>query len=255
MLAKIVNDKKEELEQRQKEVPLSVLKERLAQREEPLDFKSAITGERIRLIAEVKQASPSRGILASNFDPVALAGTYAASGAAAISVLTESNYFKGSLDHLAAIRREVKVPLLRKDFIFEPYQVYESRAYGADAILLIVAILHREQLGELLALSRKLGLRSLVEVHDEVELEIALSGDAEIIGINNRDLKTFQIDINTTGRLRSLIPPNRIVVSESGISSREDMVKLGGWSVNAVLVGEALLTAGDIPTKMSELLA
>ena len=253
MLAKIVNDKKEELEQRQKELSLSVLKERLAQREEPLDFKSAITGEQIRLIAEVKQASPSRGVFASNFDPVALAGTYAASGAAAISVLTESKYFRGSLDHLEAIRREVKVPLLRKDFIFEPYQVYESGVYGADAILLIVAILNREQLEELLVLSRKLGLSSLVEVHDEDELEIALSINAEIIGINNRDLKTFRIDINTTGKLRSLIPPNRIVVSESGISGHEDMVKLRSWGVNAVLIGEALITAGDIPAKMSEL--
>ena len=253
MLAKIVNDKKEGLKQVKRNMPVSNLKERIIQREEPLDFKSAITGGQVRLIAEVKQASPSRGVLVSNFDPVALAGTYADSGAAAISVLTESNYFKGSPDHLAAIRREVKIPLLRKDFIFEPYQVYESRAYGADAILLIVAILNQAQLEELLMLSHTLGMDSLIEVHDEDELERALSIDAKIIGINNRDLKTFRIDINTTGRLRPLIPPGRSVVSESGISSREDMAKLRGWGVNVVLVGETLITAGGIPAKMSEL--
>ncbi|MFC1912282.1 indole-3-glycerol phosphate synthase TrpC [Chloroflexota bacterium] len=255
MLDKIVNDKKEELKQVKKSQPLSALKERIAQREETLDFKGAITGGQVRLIAEVKQSSPSRGVLAPDFDPVALAGTYAESGAAAISVLTESNYFRGSLDHLEAIRGEVTIPLLRKDFIFEPYQVYESRACGADAILLIAAILNQSQLEELFMLSRQLGLESLVEVHDEGELERVLAIGAGIIGINNRDLKTFQIDTNTTGRLRSLIPTDRIVVSESGISGREGMTKLKRWGVNAVLVGEALITAGDIPAKMKELLS
>jgi len=253
MLNKIITRKREEVEQRKRELPISALKERIARQRAPLDFASALSGERTRLIAEVKRASPSRGLLCPDFAPVALAKTYADNGAAAISVLTEINYFQGSLDHLAAIRETVNIPLLRKDFIFDPYQVYESRAYGADALLLIVAILPQAQLEELLALSHSLGLRCLVEVHDESEVERALSSGAEIIGINNRDLKTFQVDINTTRRLRRLIPQERIVVSESGISHRGDMEKLRAWGVNAVLVGEALVTAGDIPAKMREL--
>jgi indole-3-glycerol phosphate synthase len=169
-------------------------------------------------------------------------------------VLTEANYVQGNVEHLAAIREEVKLPLLRKDFIFDQYQVYESRAYGADALLLIAAILSEEQLEELLSLSRGLGLSCLVEVHNEDEVERALWSVAKIIGINNRDLNTFQVDIDTTRRLRPLIPKERIVVSESGVSSREDVTNLRGWGVNAVLVGEALVTAGDIQNKMRELM-
>jgi indole-3-glycerol phosphate synthase len=254
MLNEIITRKREEVEQRKKDIPISALKERIARRRAPLDFASALKGEGIRLIAEVKRASPSRGVLCPDFDPVALAKTYAQGGAAAISILTETNYFQGNLDHLALVRKTVNIPLLRKDFIFDPYQVYESRAYGADALLLIVAILSQEQLAELLALSHSLGLSSLVEVHNESEVERALGSGAKIIGINNRDLNTFQVDINTTRRLRPLIPQDRIVVSESGINSREDIEKLKAWGVNAVLVGEALVTAGDIPAKMGELI-
>ena len=254
MLDRIVAEKREEVAQRKRSLPLSTLKERIAQCQAPLDFVAALSGEGMSLIAEVKRASPSRGILCADFDPVALAKTYAQAGAAAISVLTEVNYFQGSIDHLVAIREEVRLPLLRKDFIFDPYQIYESRAYGADALLLIVAILSQEQLGELLSLGRSLGLRCLVEVHNEGEVERALSSGAEIIGINNRDLKTFIVDISTTRRLRPLIPKERIVVSESGISRREDVEKLKEWGVRAVLVGEALVTAEDIPTKMKELI-
>jgi indole-3-glycerol phosphate synthase len=169
-------------------------------------------------------------------------------------VLTEANYFEGSLDHLAAIRQEINLPLLRKDFIFDPYQVYESRAYGADALLLIVAALSQEQLEELLSISHSLGLGCLVEVHNEGEVERALHSQARIIGINNRDLTTFTTDINTTRRLLPLIPRGRIVVSESGIRNRSDVKKLKGWGVNAVLVGEALVTAGDVVTKVRELI-
>jgi len=169
-------------------------------------------------------------------------------------VLTETNYFDGSIDHLAAIREEIRLPLLRKDFIFDPYQVYESRAYGADALLLIVAILSQGQLEELLSLSHNLGLSCLVEVHRQGEVERALGSQAKIIGINNRDLTTFTIDINTTRRLLPLIPQGKIVVSESGIRSRSDVAKLKGWGVNAVLVGEALVTAGDVVTKVRELI-
>jgi len=254
MLDRIIAQKREEVEHRKKSMPLASLKERIAQRKAPLDFALALGGDHTRLIAEVKRASPSRGVLCPNFNPVELAKDYAEGGAAAISVLTESNYFEGSIDHLAAIREDIELPLLRKDFIFDPYQVYESRAYGADALLLIVASLSQEQLEELLSLSHSLGLNCLVEVHDEAEVERALLTQAKIIGINNRDLTTFTVDINTTRRLRPLIPQERIVVSESGIKSRSDVEKLKGWGVNAVLVGEALVTTGNIQTKMRELI-
>jgi indole-3-glycerol phosphate synthase len=160
----------------------------------------------------------------------------------------------GSIEHLAAIREVVELPLLRKDFVFDPYQVYESRAYGADALLLIAAILSQEQLKELVSLSHSLGLKCLVEVHNEGEVEKAVLSEAEIIGINNRDLNTFTVDIDTTHRLRPLIPQKRIVVSESGIKSRKDIEKLGKWGVDAILVGEALVAAGDVLAKMKELL-
>ena len=254
MLNKIIAQKRKEVEQRKKSMPLSSLKEYIAQRKAPLDFALALSGDRTKLIAEVKRASPSRGVLCANFNPVELAKNYAQGGAVAISVLTEANYFEGSIEHLAAIREEIELPLLRKDFIFDPYQVYESCAYGADALLLIVASLSQEQLGELLSLSHSLGLNCLVEVHNEDEVERALLTQAKIIGINNRDLNTFTIDINTTRRLRPLIPQERIVVSESGIRSRSDVEKLKGWGANAVLVGEALVTTGNIQTKMRELI-
>ena len=254
MLDRIIAQKKEEVEHRKKSVPLSSLKERITKRRAPLDFALALEGSHTRLIAEVKRASPSRGVLCPNFNPVELAKNYAKGGAAAISVLTETNYFEGSIDHLAAIREEIELPLLRKDFIFDPYQVYESCAYGADALLLIVASLSQEQLGELLSLSHSLGLNCLVEVHNEDEVERALLTQAKIVGINNRDLNTFTIDINTTRRLRPLIPQERIVVSESGIRSRSDVEKLKGWGVNAVLVGEALVTTSDVLTKVRELI-
>ena len=254
MLNKIVAEKREEVEQRKRNVPISALKERIAQRKAPLDFASALRGKGLRLIAEVKRASPSRGVLCPDFNPVQLARTYAEGGAAAISVLTEVNYFEGSLDHLAMIREEVGLPLLRKDFIFDQYQIYESAAYGADALLLIVAILSQEQLGELLSLSRSLRLICLVEVHNEDEVKKALQSGAEIIGINNRDLNTFTVDLNTTHYLRPLIPQERIVVSESGIRDRGDIEELREWGVNAALVGETLLTAGDILSKMRELM-
>jgi indole-3-glycerol phosphate synthase len=254
ILNRIIAQKREEVEQMKKSLPLSSLKEDIARRQAPLDFTLALEGEHTRLIAEVKRASPSRGVLCPDFNPVELAKSYAQGGAAAISVLTEVNYFEGSLDHLAAIREETRLPLLRKDFIFDPYQVYESRAYGADALLLIVAILSQEQLGELLSLSHGLGLNCLVEVHSEDEIKRALLSQAKIIGINNRDLNTFNVDINTTRRLLTLIPQGRIVVSESGIRSRIDVKKLKGWGVNAVLVGETLVTASDVPAKMRELI-
>jgi len=253
MLDRIIALKKEEVEQRKKALPLTRLQERIARQKPPLDLTSVLKGDHIRLIAEVKQASPSRGILHPNLNPVQLAETYAEGGAAAISVLTETDHFRGHIDDLEAIRQEVQLPLLRKDFIFDPYQVYESRAYGADALLLITAILSQEQLKELLFLSHSLGLRCLVEVHNENEVEMALLSGAEIVGINNRDLNTFAVDINTTRRLRPLIPQQRIVVAESGIRSRSDVEKLEEWGIDAMLVGEALVTAHDVIAKIREL--
>jgi len=254
ILDKIMADKKLEVEEKKQLLPLSALKERIARRK-PLDFAAALRGKGIKLIAEVKKASPSRGVLCPDFDPVALAKIYAQNGAAAISVLTEVNYFKGSLKHLVEIRGAVSIPLMRKDFIYDEYQIYESAAYGADALLLIVAILSPEQLMELMELSRSLGLDCLVEVHNEEELFTALLAGAEIIGINNRDLNTFRVDTNTTRRLRMLIPDENIVVSESGIHNSDDMKKMKECKVNAVLVGEALVTASDIPAKIRELMS
>jgi len=254
MLDKIIAQKREEVEQRKKAAPMTYLQERIARQKPALDLALALSGDHIRLIAEVKQASPSQGMLSPNFNPIELARTYAEGGAAAISVLTEANYFMGNNEYLTAIKEVVGLPLLRKDFIFDPYQVYESRAYGADALLLIAAILSQGQLKELVSLSHSLGLRCLVEVHNEGEVERAVLSESEIIGINNRDLNTFVVDINTTRRLRPLVPKEKIVVSESGIKSKRDIEKLGKWGIDAVLVGEALVTAGDVRAKMKELI-
>jgi indole-3-glycerol phosphate synthase len=255
MLEKIVAQKKEEVEQRKRAAPATSLQERIARQKPVIDLAPALKGDHVRLIAEVKQASPSRGMLSPNYDPIKLAQAYVEGGAAAISVLTETNYFMGSNEHLAAIKEAVGLPLLRKDFIFDPYQIYESRAYGADALLLIAAILSQGELKELVSLSHSLGLRCLVEVHTEGEVERAVISEAEIIGINNRDLNTFAVDINTTRRLRPLVPNEKIVVSESGIKSRTDMERLRKWRVDAVLIGEALVTASDVVVKMKELLS
>jgi len=257
ILDQIVTNNRLELESRKRITPLAELQRVALEQPSPLDFASALRGDRIQLIAEVKKASPSRGIIRPNFNPAEIAQTYASNGASAISVLTETRCFQGSLKHLRDIRNALgnkRLPLLRKDFLCDPYQVYESRAYGADSLLLIVAILTPEKLGELLGLSHELNMSCLVEVHNEAELEIALRSGARIIGINNRDLQTFTVDLTVTERLRPLIPPDRIVVSESGIKDRSDIEKLGKWGVDAVLIGESLMSAPNIATKMEELL-
>jgi len=181
-----------------------------------------------------------------------MAKVYKQGGAAAISVLTESRYFKGSIDYLAQIREAADIPLLRKDFIFDPYQMYEARAYGADAVLLIVAILEQGSLSGLIKLARNLNLDCLVEVHNEEELKRAVSAKAKIIGINNRNLHTFNVDINTTKRLLPFVPQSAITVSESGIKSREDIKTLNEWKVNAALIGESLVTANNALLKLRE---
>jgi indole-3-glycerol phosphate synthase len=219
----------------------------------PVDFRAALVGDKVALIAECKERSPSGGWLQRPYDPVGLARRYTANGAAAISVLTEPEFFGGTLDHLQAIRATVAVPLLCKDFIVDPVQVMAARAAGADAVLLIVAILDDARLRDLLAETHGYGMRALVEVHDETEVERALQADAAIIGINNRDLTAMQTVKDTTTRLRPLIPAGHLVVSESGIDSRADMDALERLGVNAALVGESLLRAPDLEAKVREL--
>ena len=255
ILDEIVAAKKTELASQKKAAPLESLLEQISDQPAPIDFVGALRGDSIRLIAEVKKASPSRGLLCPDFDPVRLADTYTSHGAAAISVLTDPR-FQGELVHLSRIKKSGasrQAPVLRKDFIFDPYQVHEARAAGADALLLIVAILTPAQLSELLALSQRLAMRCLVEVHDESELDLALGAGAEVIGINNRDLRTFQTDLSITMNLAPRIPTGRILVSESGINSQDHLGQLAAVGVNAVLVGEALVTAADVAAKVREL--
>jgi indole-3-glycerol phosphate synthase len=211
----------------------------------PRDFRAGLVRENVALIAEVKHASPSKGILIKDFNPEALGAVYARQGAAAISVLTDERFFKGALENLTAVRNVVQVPVLRKDFVLDEFQIYEGRAAGADAILLIVAALADDQLRDLQALIIDLGMAALVEVHNEVEMERALKSSAALIGINNRDLKTFDVSLDVTARLAKLVPDNVILVAESGITSASDVRQMGMLGAHAVLVGEALVTAGD----------
>jgi len=260
ILDRIVAAKRRELERRRQEEPLAILRERLAHAAPTRSLVQALRGPSLGLIAEVKRASPSRGILRADLDAKALACTYAGGGAAAISVLTEEQHFEGSLGDLKAVREaldgcgDTRPSLLRKDFLFDAYHLFEARAYGADAVLLIAAVLDSALLAELLALARTLGLECLVEVHDEWELERALAADAQIIGINNRDLRTFEVDLAVSERLRPLIPEDRVVVAESGIHTRADVERLRALGVNAVLIGEALVTADDPGAKIGGLL-
>ncbi len=255
ILDRIVAAKREELAAAKAALPLAALKARLAEAPVARPFARALRTPGISLIAEVKKASPSRGVLRADFDPVALAKEYADAGAAAISVLTDEEHFQGSLAHLAAIRGELPdgPPLLRKDFLFDKYQLYEARCSGADAVLLIAAILERPALAALIALAKALGMDALVEVHDEIELERAESAGAEMIGINNRDLRTFEVDLATTERLAPLAPPEATIVAESGIFTRDDVRRLGKCGAHAVLIGEALVTAVDPGAKVKEL--
>ncbi len=255
ILDRIVAEKRQELARQKKLASLEALQERIAGQAAPLDLVAAIQGPPVRLIAEVKKASPSRGLLCPDFDPVRLAGIYAANGAAAISVLTDPR-FQGELEHIVQIKQSGasrRAPVLRKDFIFDPYQVYEARSAGADALLLIVAILTPAQLAGLLELSRRLGMACLVEVHNSAELTAALDAGAQVIGINNRDLHTFTTDLAVTEGLAPRVPPGKVMVSESGISTPAHLRRLSRLGVNAALVGEALVTAGDIAGKVREL--
>ena len=214
----------------------------------PRDFAGSLRSSILRpaLIAEVKRASPSRGVIRPGLDARELATAYADAGAAAISVLTEPRYFQGSLDDLRAVASTVARPVLRKDFVVDPYQVYEARAAGAAAILLIARVLGRQALADLLGLATSLSLAPLVEVHDAADVESALAAGAGIIGVNNRDLATFRVDLDVTARLRRLVPADRLLVSESGIGGPADLRRALEAGADAVLIGETLVRAGDV---------
>ena len=256
ILDEIIEAKRRELTRHKTELPFAELEEQVKKTSFPLNMSGALWGDKVRLIAECKKASPSKGVMAPNYDPVAMAKAYAENGAAAISVLTEADYFQGSLDHLRAVKEAVGpmgVPVLRKDFLFDPYQLYEARANGADSALLIVAALEEPLLRELMAVAQGIWIQPLVEVHSEQEMETALSCGAEIIGINHRDLKTFKVDTSLSLRLRPMVPQGRMVVAESGISTAEDVVPLKKAGINAILVGEAVMTSPDPAAKVREL--
>jgi indole-3-glycerol phosphate synthase len=255
ILEQIVQDKRVEVASRKRTAPRGELERRCADLAAARDFEAAITPVTggVRLVAEVKKASPSRGVLAHDFDPVGLARTYAQHGAAAISVLTDEKYFQGSLDLLAAVRAAVAVPLLRKDFTIDEYQLWESRAAGADAVLLIVSILEGALLRDLLAAAKGLGLAALVECHTAAEVDVALGAGSRLLGINNRDLATFETRIDTTLALLPRIPPGPIVVSESGFFTGEQVRTVMAAGAHAVLVGEGLVKADDVPAKIREL--
>ena len=257
ILKRIVEVKRREVERLKVEVPIPELERRIASQGHPLNMAGALMGDSVRIIAEMKKASPTKGLLRPDFDPVELATAYADNGAAAVSVLTNAGHFQGSIEHLEAANRVLRprgIPVLRKEFIFDDYQVFEARANGADAILLIVGMLSSARLAELMALAQKFWLQCLVEVHDEEELEAALDAGAEIVGINNRDLRTFETDLAVTESLARLIPSGRIVVSESGIHGREDIRRVSAAGAHAVLIGEVLVTAVDPGAKLRDLL-
>jgi indole-3-glycerol phosphate synthase len=252
-LEQIVNSTRKSLALHMEQTPLASLEKAIAYQASPRDFAGALQGDGIRLIAEVKRASPSKGLLSPNLAASSLAHVYNENGAAAISVLTEPDYFLGSFADLEAVRTEVDLPLLCKDFILDGYQIYKARAYGADAVLLIVAILSQHELKALLDTAHSLGMSALVEVHNRDELTKALKVSPGIIGINNRNLGEFNVNLETTFKLRPLIPQGVLVVSESGIHTRDDVLKLQQAGVNAILVGEALVTSPDPAAKIAEL--
>lgn len=252
ILDEILAHKREEIAR----LDLRELRSRVHDASAPRSFLDALrcASSRPALIAEIKHASPSRGVLIENFDPIELAKTYTDAGAAALSVLTDAKFFRGSLNDLTAARSVYGLPVLRKDFIIASTQVYQARAFGADAILLIAAALPDDsELADLHDLTLALGMTPLVEVHSRAELERVLRIDPLLIGINNRDLTTFMVDLETTLTLRSMIPPHIVVISESGISQVEHVERLADANIDAMLIGEALVTALDIAAKVREL--
>jgi indole-3-glycerol phosphate synthase len=265
ILEQIVQTKRQEVADRQSRIPVEQLKETITTLGRPRNFFQAVTRiglKAMNVIAEVKKASPSAGVIRADFDPVKIAGSYAAAGADALSVLTDETYFHGKLEFIHAVRDAVKLPVLRKDFIIDAYQVYESRAAGADAILLIAECLETSQMIDLQILATELNLTCLIEVHDMDNLMRVRDHvigfphrSYSLLGINNRDLRTFKVDLGTTLRLAELVEDRSVLVSESGIRSREDVKKLAGAGVRAALVGETLMRSDDVAATMKELFA
>ncbi len=258
-LGRIVAHKRDEVAARRERRPLAEVEREARNQRTALDFAAALAAPGVGLIAEVKGASPSKGVLIEPFEPEVIADDYLAGGADAISVLTDEQFFRGSLDHLRAVkglaeRAMPPRPVLRKDFLLDPYQVVEARAAGADAVLLIVAMLDDATLRELAALAREHGMAALVEVHDEHELARALDAGAAIVGINNRDLHTFRVDLATTELLAPLAPDGVLIVGESGIEGATDVRRLAAAGVDAVLVGESLVKATDRAAAIGALL-
>lgn len=259
ILDEIMAHKREEVAAARRLASVSDLQRRIADLEDiPRGFARALRDSSgsgwTTIIAEVKKGSPSKGIIRPDFDAVEIARQYEESGAACLSVLTDERFFLGHLRFLSLIREQVRLPLLRKDFLYHPYQVWEARAAGADAVLLIAAALDPDQLQDLAALAAELKMDVLLEVHDEKELEVALQVPVELIGINNRDLRTFVTDLGTTERLTPLIPPDRFVVAESGIRDREDILRLQRAGASAFLIGESLMREDDFGAKLRELI-
>ena len=252
LLHRLVAESAQEMEERRQVTPLDEV-ERLASRYEPRDFAGALRVTGLAVIAEVKQRTPSMGVLTTDYQPARLAASYERGGAAAISVLTHRAGFGGAVDHLDAVREATSLPILRKDFITEPYQVVEARAHGADAVLLIVAALTRDLLADLLNKAKDQGLAALVEVHDEEEARVAVKAGARVIGVNHRDLRTFDVDLALTERLRPLIPHDRVLVAESGIKRRADARRMREAGADAILAGEVLMRATDPAAVISEL--
>lgn len=255
ILDEIIAYKKIEIEVRKTEIPIKILSTAIWTLPLPMSFKEALlpsSDGRTRVIAEVKKASPSKGVLREDFNYLEIAETYQKNGASALSILTDQHFFQGSIDYLSEIRHHVTIPILRKDFVFDEYQIFEARGYGADAVLLIAAVLDDKELNEFVELTFNLGMTPLLEVHDEAELERALKTNAELIGINNRNLQTFKTDLNITARLINSIPDDRIVITESGINTKEDIKLLKEAGVDAFLIGEALMREANIGKKLRE---
>lgn len=254
ILDDILEKRKEQLLREIENIPREEMKElALQSKHENHGFCQALKKEGLSVIAEIKKASPSKGLIAEDFHPVETAKSYEKEGAAAISCLTEEYYFKGGSKYFADVRRAVSLPMLRKDFIFDDYQIYEAKVLGADAVLLIVSILEEEQLREFHQLAKSLSMDCLVEVHNEQELEKAIACECEIIGINNRDLRTFEVDLQTTQRIAKKLPYKAILVSESGMKTKEDMENVKNQGADAVLIGETLMRSQNLEETFREL--
>ena len=257
ILKKILDRKREEIAERSATVSLEQLKQQAALASAPRGFAAAMTAKiaagESAVIAEIKKASPSKGVIRENFDPAAIAASYADGGAACLSVLTDVDFFQGADKYLQQARDACHLPVIRKDFIIDQYQIYEARAMGADCILLIVSALAEKQLADLHDLAISLGMDVLIEVHDAAELSIALKLDNTMVGINNRNLHSFEVSLDNTYQLLEKIPDNRIVITESGIHSREDVAAMRQQKVNALLVGEAFMRSEEPGDRLSEM--